>query len=169
MIATAIPTITDEFNSVADVGWYGSAYLLTVTALNLFVGKLYTFFSVKWMYLGCIVFFEVGSVICAAAPNSLVLIIGRAVAGVGGAGLFVGALVILAYTVPLERRPMFAGCIGSMYGISSVAGPLLGGLFTETIGWRWCFWMNLPVVCIFFFILFLGFFFAPDETHVSCC
>ncbi|KAL2757250.1 hypothetical protein ACRALDRAFT_1029186 [Sodiomyces alcalophilus JCM 7366] len=157
MIATAIPTITDEFNSVGDVGWYGSAYLLTATALNLFVGKLYTFFSVKWMYLACILTFEVGSVICAAAPNSMVLIIGRAVAGIGGAGLFVGALVILAYTVALERRPLFAGCIGSMYGISSIAGPLLGGLFTETIGWRWCFWMNLPVGAITVVVVFFCF------------
>ncbi|ROT37081.1 putative efflux pump antibiotic resistance protein [Sodiomyces alkalinus F11] len=157
MIATALPTITDEFNSVADVGWYGSAYLLTATALNLFVGKLYTFFSVKWMYLICIAIFEVGSVICAVAPSSIVLIIGRAIAGIGGAGLFVGALVILAYSVPLERRPIFAGCIGSMYGISSVAGPLLGGLFTETIGWRWCFWMNLPVGGIALVVVFFCF------------
>lgn len=99
-------------------------------------GKFYTFFSLKWVYLIAIVIFEVGSAICGAAPSSVALIVGRAIAGVGSAGIFAGALIIIAYTVPLEKRPIFTGLIGGMYGIASVAGPLMGGAFTDHVSWR---------------------------------
>ncbi|KAL9052160.1 MAG: hypothetical protein Q9162_005555 [Coniocarpon cinnabarinum] len=157
IIATAIPRITDQFNSIDDVGWYGSAYLLTTCAFQLFYGKLYTFYSIKWTYLIAFAIFEVGSVICGAAPNSVALILGRAVAGLGSAGIFAGAILIVAHTVPLKQRPIYTGLIGSMYGIASVAGPLLGGAFTDKVSWRWCFYINLPigavtaVFIIFFF------------------
>ncbi|RJE23678.1 MFS toxin efflux pump [Aspergillus sclerotialis] len=146
IIATAIPKITEQFHSLDDVGWYGSAYLLTMSSLQLLFGKLYSFFSIKWVYLTVILIFELGSLICGVAKNSLTLIIGRAIAGVGSAAIFSGALIILAYSVPLERRPMFSGFIGSMYGIASVAGPLLGGVFTDKATWRSaCFFINLPI------------------------
>ncbi|KAF3916666.1 hypothetical protein ABW20_dc0105089 [Dactylellina cionopaga] len=154
IIATAIPKITDHFKSLDDVGWYGSAYMLTTCAFQLLFGKFYTFYSVKWVYLIALFIFELGSIVCAAAPNSTALIIGRAIAGIGSAGIFAGALLIVAQTVPLEKRPTYTGMIGSMYGLASVAGPLLGGVFTdsEKLTWRWCFWINLPfgaVTCLF--------------------
>ncbi|KXH30146.1 major facilitator superfamily transporter [Colletotrichum simmondsii] len=162
IIATAIPRITDEFKSLNDVGWYGSAYLLTTASLQLLFGKFYSFFSIKWVYLITIAIFELGSLICGVAPNSIALIIGRAIAGVGSAGIFAGALIILAYSVPLEKRPIYTGAVGSMWGISSVAGPLLGGVFTDSLTWRWCFYINLPIGAVTIFVIL---FFFPDPVR----
>jgi len=98
-------------------------------------GKLYTFYSIKWVYMSALGLFEVGSLICGVSPNSTALIIGRAVAGLGSAGIFSGAVLIIAKTVPLHQRPAYTGIIGAMYGIASVAGPLMGGAFTGRLTW----------------------------------
>ncbi|KIV83596.1 hypothetical protein PV11_05609 [Exophiala sideris] len=145
IIATAIPIITNHFNSLDDVGWYASAYLLTMSAFQLLFGRIYTFYSPKWVYISCIGLFEIGSLVCGAAPNSIALIIGRALAGMGSAGIMSGAIVIIVYLVPLEKRPAYTGIFGSVFAIASVAGPLLGGVFTDKVSWRWCFYINLPI------------------------
>ncbi|KAL4740438.1 MFS general substrate transporter [Aspergillus similis] len=145
IMAVAIPRITDDFHALNDVGWYASSYLLTTCSFQLLYGKFYTLFQVKWVYLSALFLFELGSLICGVAPNSTTLIIGRAVAGLGSAGMFTGALVTLAHTVEVEKRPIFFSMLGGMYGIASVAGPLLGGAFTDHATWRWCFYINLPL------------------------
>lgn len=124
IIATAIPKITDQFNSLQDVGWYGSSYLLTTCCVTLIFGKLYTFYSIKWIYLIALSIFEVGSLVCAVTPTSVGLICGRAIAGLGAAGLFSGSILIITQSVPLVKRPMYTGLVGSMFGIANVAGPL---------------------------------------------
>ncbi|KAK2024577.1 major facilitator superfamily transporter [Colletotrichum zoysiae] len=162
IIAAAIPRITDEFNSLNDVGWYGSAYLLTTASTQLLFGKLYSFFSIKRIYIIAIGVFELGSLVCGVAPNSITLILGRAIAGLGSAGIYAGALIILAHSVPLEKRPIYTGIVSSMWGISSVAGPPLGGFFTDNLTWRWCFYINLPVGAATVLVIVL---FFPDPVR----
>ncbi|EPS44955.1 hypothetical protein H072_993 [Dactylellina haptotyla CBS 200.50] len=165
IIATAIPRITTEFNSIGDVGWYGSSYLLTQTSLQPSFGKIYTYFSVKWTFLLALFIFEIGSIICAAAPNSTAFIVGRAVAGIGAAALFSGGMTIIGFTVPLRKRAIYIAALSSMFGISSVIGPLLGGAFTDKLTWRWCFWINLPIGGVAFAGVL--FFFKPPERKAT--
>ncbi|KAF2762014.1 putative major facilitator superfamily transporter [Pseudovirgaria hyperparasitica] len=157
IIATAIPRITSDFDSFDDAGWYGSSYLLTTTALQPSFGKVYSQYNVKWTYMIALLLFEIGSVICAAAPNSVALIVGRAVAGGGAAALFSGAMTIVAFSVPLHRRAIYIAALSSMFGIASVIGPILGGVFTDRLTWRWCFWINLPIGGVAIVAVFLFF------------
>ncbi|KAL6406889.1 MFS multidrug transporter [Ilyonectria robusta] len=157
IITTAIPAITNEFHAANDVGWYGTAYLLPNCAFLLVFGKLYTFLDVKATFLAAVLLFEIGSAICGAAPSSIAFIIGRAIAGLGAGGVQSGVITIIVYAVPLEKRPLYQGLFGVVYGISSVLGPLVGGAFTTNVTWRWCFYINLPLggVVMLFVFLFL--------------
>ncbi|PLB50138.1 putative MFS aflatoxin efflux pump [Aspergillus steynii IBT 23096] len=144
IISTAIPQITNEFNSLADVGWYGSAYTLASCSFQLLLGKIHAFYPIKIVLLACVLLFEVGSAVCGSAPSSATFIAGRAIAGVGAAGIFSGSIMCIVYAVPLEKRAAIQGLFGSIFGIASIVGPLIGGAFTSNVTWRWCFYTNLP-------------------------
>lgn len=114
-----------------------------------------TFFPAKWAFVTLVAIFEIGSIICAAAPNSTAFIVGRAIAGIGSAGNTTGANVILADLLPLEKRPKYQGFIGATFGLASIAGPLLGGVFSTKVSWRWCFWINAPIGGVALIVLIL--------------
>lgn len=141
IIGTAIPKISSDFKALTQVGWYGSAYMLTLTAFQPIYGNVYKFFNVKVVFLASIILFEAGSILCAAAPTSEVFILGRAIAGIGAAGILQGALAIITFTSPLEKRSGRFAVVISVFGLAVCLGPVLGGVLTDHASWRWCFWM----------------------------
>lgn len=145
ILATALPVITTQFNSLDDIAWYSAAFFTTTCAFQLPFGRAYTLLNTKWTYLFSVFIFLVGSAVCGAAPNSMALIIGRAIAGIGGAGVVAGVFIIIAKNIPLRKRSLYAGFIGASLAISSVIGPLIGGILTTNSTWRWCFYRKISL------------------------
>ena len=139
IVATAMPSRTDYFHTVADVGWYSSAFELCQCAFHFVFGKAYKLFSIKCVFLFANIISIAGSLLCGAATTSIMLIFGRAVAGMGSAGLLSGYFVILVQSTPLRRRPMFTGVMGAIEGLATLSAPLLGGALVQSLGWRWSF------------------------------
>jgi MFS family permease len=139
------PTISNHFHVLSDVGWWSASYLFTLSVFQLFYGKLYALYSIKLVYLAAISIFELGSLICAVSSNSAALISGRAVAGLGAAGIFSGSIMVTTMVIPLERRATYLGVMSAVFGVAAIVGPFIGGAIAERTTWRWCFWLNLPL------------------------
>ncbi|KAI0403185.1 major facilitator superfamily transporter [Xylaria palmicola] len=162
IISTATPYITSDFHRLQDVGWYGGAYQLSSAALQPLTGKLYTYLSAKRVFLLFVIIFEIGSLLCAVSTSSTFFILGRTVAGLGVSGLENGALTLVAGAAPLHKRPFYTGIIFAVGQIGIVVGPLIGGVLTQYVTWRWCFYINLPIGAVSALSLF--FTHIPDET-----
>ncbi|MFZ4894144.1 MDR family MFS transporter [Plantibacter sp. Mn2098] len=145
IFSTALPTIVGELNGVDHMLWVTTAYILASTIMLPVYGKLGDLIGRKGLFIGAISLFIVGSIVGGMAQDMTWLIIGRAIQGLGGGGLMILSQAIIADVVPARERGRYMGIMGGVFALSSVAGPLLGGWFTEGIGWRWAFWMNIPL------------------------
>ncbi|KAJ3056698.1 hypothetical protein HK097_005099 [Rhizophlyctis rosea] len=168
IVGVALPRIGEDFGDFAQVPWIGTAYLLTATPIAPLYGKMADIFGRKACFMFAIAVFEIGSAICGAAPNMVALIIGRAIAGIGGGGLFSLVLIIISDIVSFEDRGKFQGIIGAVFGLASVAGPLLGGAFTDShLTWRWCFYINLPIGIFTIVVVFFALRFPQPTGSIS--
>lgn len=153
IITTALPTISEDFHSTAGYTWIGSAFLLANSASIPSWGKISDIFGRKPMLLFANVIFMVGSLVAALSNSIGMLIAARAVQGIGGGGLIILVNIVIADLFSLRRRGAFYGVIGGVWAIASSIGPIIGGAFTQDVTWRWCFYINLPLDGIAFFIL----------------
>ncbi|KAI9835771.1 MAG: hypothetical protein M1819_001950 [Sarea resinae] len=167
IVATAVPSITDYFHTVADVGWYSSAFRLCSCAFQFVFGKAYKVFSIKRVFLLANAISIVGSLLCGAAITSTMLVVGRAIAGLGSAGLLSGCFVILVQSTPLRRRPMFTSAMGAVEGVATLAAPLLGGALTQSLGWRWCFYINPPIGAVTLLLTMCCYSDTPKPSDVA--
>ncbi|KAL3481331.1 major facilitator superfamily domain-containing protein [Aspergillus californicus] len=158
VVADIQPVIINDLGELDKLTWLSVAFLLGATATNLIWGKVYGQFNAKWTYILNVLVFEIGSAICGAAPSMNVMIVGRALCGVAGAGLYVGVMTLIAMTTTMPERPLYVGATGLTWGVGIVLGPVVGGGFSESnVGWRWAFYINLLIggVCapIYVFLL----------------
>ncbi|WP_103531810.1 MDR family MFS transporter [Streptomyces sp. SM11] len=145
IVSTALPTIVSELGGLDHLSWVVTAYLLAATAATPLWGKLGDQYGRKKLFQTAIVIFLIGSALCGVAQNMPQLIGFRALQGLGGGGLMVLSMAIVGDLVTPRERGKYQGLFGAVFGVTSVLGPLLGGLFTEHLSWRWVFYINLPI------------------------
>jgi EmrB/QacA subfamily drug resistance transporter len=145
IVSTALPTIVGDLGGAGHLSWVVTGYLLAETVSTALIGKFGDLFGRKQMFLLSVVVFLIGSFCCGFA-NSMTWLIGwRAVQGLGAGGLLVTSSALIADVIPLRERGKYQGALGSVFGVVTVIGPLLGGLFVDHLSWRWAFYVNIPV------------------------
>jgi EmrB/QacA subfamily drug resistance transporter len=157
IVATALPTIVGDLGGLEHLSWVVTAYLLAQTVITPLYGKLGDQYGRKRMLQAAIVIFLIGSILCGLAQSMTELIVFRAIQGLGGGGLMVGAQAALGDVVPPRQRGRYTGLFIAIFGAASVAGPLLGGFITMHLSWRWIFYINLPIGLAALVVLGLAF------------
>jgi EmrB/QacA subfamily drug resistance transporter len=145
IVSTALPTIVGELGGLEHISWVVTAYLLAITVATPLYGKLGDLYGRKVVLQAALVIFLVGSALCGLAQGMTELIVFRAIQGLGGGGLMVSAQAAIGDVVSPRDRGRYMGLFGAVFGVSSVAGPLIGGFFTSTLSWRWIFYINIPL------------------------
>ena len=145
IVSTALPTIVGDLGGGGHVSWVVTSYLITDTIAVVLAGKFGDLFGRKLVFQVSAAIFVVASVMCAAAGSMSWLVGWRAVQGIGAGGLMVTATALIADVVPLRERGKYQGALGAVFGVTTVIGPLLGGLFTDHLSWHWCFLVNVPL------------------------
>lgn len=145
IVATAQVPIVESLGGEALITWLPTTFLLGQCSFSLFFGQILTVFPSKLVFLYVIALFELGSLVSALAHNMAAMLAGRTLSGIGAAGIFMCVQQIMIETTTLATRAAYAGLLGSVFAISMVAGPLIGGSLADSVGWRWCFYINLPV------------------------
>ena len=166
IVATALPTIVGDLGGLDHLAWVVTSYLLASTASTPLYGKLGDMYGRKPLFLVAILIFLAGSMLAGLSESLGELVAFRALQGIGAGGLMVGAQAIIADIVPPRERGRYMGLIGAVFAVASVAGPLLGGFFVETLSWRWVFYVNMPVgVAAVLVVVFKLHLHTPPQRH----